>query len=294
MPEIFELRSRLEGLKGIHNITYAMQIVTISRLKRINAQLAAVSESTDQLKQILKTLLAEDAAFAQRFFSPKLDKEKPPVFVLFFSNRGFCGSFNPDVLNQAKQFCNSNGIDFATIEKVCVGKKAEGLMKHFPKESVRYFQPLKDTYQQADCVKFEQLIRDLMAQSRPIYFVYTRFKSIITQQATVERFYPAAPEAFELSGIIPLGVPFYVDPDRDMAYEKLVQSYYYLRILEALRHSSSSEFSQRFLLMKSAVDNVKGLTDEITLKMNKERQKMITQELSEIVGTFKALKQDRS
>jgi F-type H+-transporting ATPase subunit gamma len=38
----------------------------------------------------------------------------------------------------------------------------------------------------------------------------------------------------------------------------------------------------RMMAMKNATDNATGLSDDLTLAMNKERQAAITQELSEI------------
>ncbi len=69
----------------------------------------------------------------------------------------------------------------------------------------------------------------------------------------------------------------------------MLDYYYYLKMFRTIRDSASSEFSQRFLLMKSAVDNVKSLGEELVMELNKERQRGITQEISEIISTFKAL-----
>jgi F-type H+-transporting ATPase subunit gamma len=105
----------------------------------------------------------------------------------------------------------------------------------------------------------------------------------------VERIFPASVGELLPGNPLKLGVPNFVEPDKARVEKEFAEHYYFLKLMYALRSSSNSEFSQRFLLMKSAVDNVKELTDELTLELNKERQRGITQELSEIIGTFKAL-----
>jgi F0F1-type ATP synthase gamma subunit len=45
--------------------------------------------------------------------------------------------------------------------------------------------------------------------------------------------------------------------------------------------------------MKSAVDNVKSLSSELNLELNKQRQGKITQEVSEIISAFKVLQKTR-
>ena len=69
MPEIYEIKTRIEGLKSIHNITYAMQIVTISRLKRITAQLLRLKDSFIEVSRILGYILSENQKLKDTFFN---------------------------------------------------------------------------------------------------------------------------------------------------------------------------------------------------------------------------------
>lgn len=287
MPEIFEIKTRIEGLKGIHNITYAMQIVTISRLKRITAQLMRLKDSFSEVSRILGYLLSENQKLKDSFFNQEVDPKLPPVLVMFFSNRGFCGSFNQDIVNKATQWCTEQGLSYKNLEKVCVGKKGPVAVKD-PKAT--FIAPTKDLFSKEDGEVLFAKINDLIHSKRKIYCVYFEFKSIVSQKVVFDLYYPPSPDEFKSQNVsLELGTPHFVDPNKAVAEEKVLDYYYYLKLFKMIRESASSEFSQRFLLMKNAVDNVKTLSEELMVELNKERQRMITQEISEIISTFKAL-----
>ena len=90
-----------------------------------------------------------------------------------------------------------------------------------------------------------------------------------------------------------LEVPYHLEQTQDAMFNDLSDRYYFLKFLYLFRSASSTEFSQRFLLMKSAVDNVKSLSSELNLELNKQRQGKITQEVSEIISAFKVLQKTR-
>ena len=287
MPDIYEIKNRIEGLKSIHNITYAMQIVTISRLKRITAQLGRMKSSFEEINQLAGYVLSENEKLSRAFFHQELDETKPPVLLMFFSNRGFCGSFNQDIVNKAIGWCQDNGFDYHATQKVCIGKKGALLVKD--KDAV-FFAPQKDLFSKDDGEALYQIVQGLMAQKRRLYSVFFEFKSIVSQKIVVEPFFPPSEEEFSQRNIsLERGSPYFVEPNRTLLEEKVFEHYYYLKLFKGIRESASSEFSQRFLLMKSAVDNVKELSEELTMELNKERQRGITQEISEIISTFKAL-----
>ena len=285
MPEIFEIKTRIEGLKSIHNITYAMQIVTISRLKRITSELQKVKSSYLEAKKIVGQLMVEDKGFANEFLNPKLNPDLSPVFVLYFSNRGFCGSFNPDIYNQFLGFCHELGYQPHDVELIGVGKKAPTIIKNHP--NVLFYAPSKDIFTAKESQGLFEKISEYIAEGRRIYSVQFEFKSIISQKITCEMVFPVSAEDFK--PYMTFGAPVYLEPDKKTVQTKMTNHYFRLKMMRSIQDSTSSEFSQRFLLMKSAVENVKSLSEELHVNLNKERQRMITQEISEIISTFKAL-----
>ena len=284
MPEIFEIKARIDGLKSIHNITYAMQIVTISRLKRITTQLQRLKDSQIDVQRMLGKFLAEDERFNKTFFAKTIDPEKKPLYVLFFSNRGFCGSFNQDIYNTFLQDCQASQLSPGAVDVIGIGKKASVILKD---PTAKFFAPEKDLFTVQETQAPLALISSYVNGGHPVRFVFFRFKSIISQKIVIEQLFPFEPSSF--TEYMTRTKPIFVEPSLPEAEKDMLEIFLRILLLRSIQDSASSEFSQRFLLMKSAVDSVKSLLDELHLQLNKERQRMITQEILEIISTFNVL-----
>ncbi|NBV41947.1 hypothetical protein EBR96_04170 [bacterium] len=291
MPEVFELKSRIEGLKSIHNITYAMQIVTISRLKRIISGLTRITDASHEVTSALRYLVTENARLYNRLV-PEADPNAENVLLMVFSNRGFCGSYNQDIINAALELCKKNGWDFNATRKICFGKKAYEALKRYRRDNAVFFAPERDTFNETEVEAAYQSLEKLMVGVR-VHLVYFGFKSIVTQKMVTDQLFPPSPDEFPPFDKLKLGTPVYVEQSEEETFTTLASRYYFLKVLLVLRSAASSEFSQRFLLMKGAVENVKSLSEELLIELNKQRQAGITQEVSEIISTFKALKKDK-
>lgn len=75
-------------------------------------------------------------------------------------------------------------------------------------------------------------------------------------------------------------------PDQILA--ALIPLFISSQILRALQESQASELASRMIAMKAATDNASALIDELTGKLNRARQALVTQELSEIVAGAEA------
>ncbi len=132
-----------------------------------------------------------------------------------------------------------------------------------------------------------------MLTNLPIYISYSKFFSIIRQQYEIKQLYTPPKDDFNLSAKINSS-PVFIEPDPETVFEEMCDLYYFLSFYETIINSCCSEFSQRFMIMKNAVDTVSELIDDLTLSYNKERQSIITNELSEIISTIKAINQGKN
>jgi F-type H+-transporting ATPase subunit gamma len=61
-------------------------------------------------------------------------------------------------------------------------------------------------------------------------------------------------------------------------------------IFHALLESKASEHSARMVAMRNATDKAKEMVHDLTRKFNRERQAVITREVSEITGGIEAMR----
>ena len=127
-----------------------------------------------------------------------------------------------------------------------------------------------------------------------VHIVYTRFRSMLTQEPTAVRLLPLeVVEAGEGQGEQPADtelLPLYeFEPSPEAVLDALLPQYVQSRIFYALLQAAASELAARQKAMKSATDNADELIKKYTRVANQARQAGITQEISEIVGGVNAL-----
>lgn len=288
-----DLKSRIQGLKSIHNITYAMQIVTISRLKRIVSGMGRIKDAYQEVQTGLQYLVSENKSYHTRLAVQTTKEGVRPLVLLFFSNRGFCGSYNTDLVSAAQKMLSERGLSFQSVDVACFGKKGPDILRRMKIVPVLTGLPLKDTFSLDEIRSYYTEVMSRIAEGQPVYAVYFNFKSITTQHLDWQHFFPPSAAEFPEYEEAVLEVPYHLEQTKEETFVYLSDRYYFLKFLYLFRSASSTEFSQRFLLMKGAVDNVKNLSDELNLELNKQRQSKITQEVSEIISTFKVLQKTR-
>ena len=128
-----------------------------------------------------------------------------------------------------------------------------------------------------------------------VHVVYTRFRSMLTQEPTAVRLLPLevveGEERPEEADLLPL---YEFEPSPADVLDSLLPRYVQSRIFFALLQASASELAARQKAMKSATDNADELIKTLSRIMNRARQDAITTEIMEIVGGAEALRQTQS
>ncbi len=123
-----------------------------------------------------------------------------------------------------------------------------------------------------------------------MHVVYTRFRSMLTQEPHGVRLLPLevveGEEKPDADEVLPL---YEFEPSAEAVLDALLPRYVQSRIFYALLQAAASELAARQKAMKSATDNADELIKKFTRVANQARQAGITQEISEIVGGVNAL-----
>jgi F-type H+-transporting ATPase subunit gamma len=314
MPNLKEIRDRIQSVKNTRKITEAMRLVAAARVRRAQEQVTATRPFADRLAQVLYGLQTrlrfEDvdlALFKQR-------EVKTVGLLVISGDRGLCGGYNSNVIrraeNRAKEI-KKEGLDY---KFVIVGRKAT---QYFQRRE----QPISATYTgleqiptaaEASNVADELLSLFLSEGVDRIELVYTKFVSLVSSRPVVQTLLPLDPQGLEAADdeifrLTSRGGEFEVERTkvttqvralpRDMIFEQdpvqilesLLPLYLTNQLLRALQESAASELAARMTAMSNASENATELVGNLTLKYNKARQAAITQELLEVVGGAEAL-----
>ena len=315
MPNLKEIRDRIQSVKNTRKITEAMRLVAAAKVRRAQEQVTATRPFADRLAQVLYSLQTrlrfEDVNL------PLLRKRAlgSVALLVVTADRGLCGGYNANVIRKAERRIKELQADGISYTLILVGRK-----------SIQYFQrrdqPISATFAsleqiptaaEAGTVADELLSLFVSETVDRVEMIYTKFVSLISSRPVIQTLLPLDPEDFvdsddEIFRLTSRGGQLTVErtevPDpvakplsKDMIFEQdpiqildaLLPLYLNNQLLRALQESAASELAARMTAMSNASDNAKELTKSLTLSYNKARQAAITQQLMEVVGGAEAL-----
>ena len=315
MPNLKEIRDRIQSVKNTRKITEAMRLVAAAKVRRAQEQVTATRPFADRLAQVLYSLQTR-LRFADVNL-PLLRKSALSSIALMVvtADRGLCGGYNSNVIRRAERRIKELQADGISYTLVLVGRKA---IQYFQRRD----QPISATFTnleqiptaaEAGTVADELLSLFVSEAVDRVELIYTKFVSLVSSRPVIQTLLPLDPEDFvvpddEIFRLTSRGgelavertqvsAPTAAPLSKDMIFEQdpiqildaLLPLYLSNQLLRALQESAASELAARMTAMSNASDNAKELTKALTLSYNKARQAAITQQLMEVVSGAEAL-----
>jgi len=302
-----ELRRRIRAVKNTQQITKAMKMVAAAKLVKAQTRATTARPYGNRIDAMLRRVMAAHEASQTAIGSGARDGaaalsvaealmiERPvkrAVYVVMTSDRGFCGSYNANLIRLAEARIKERPQVEAAI--VPVGRKA---FEHFAKRNyniVAKHVPAGDeaTFAQAREIAGELTALFSSGQADEVNLVYSEFINAMTYRPIVSRLFPIQ----RSEGVAGEGQG--AGTERDYIYEPsgpqvlnaLLPRYVQVCVFRALLEARASEHGARMTAMGLATDNASEMIERLTLEMNRARQAAITREIAEIVGGAEALK----
>jgi F-type H+-transporting ATPase subunit gamma len=284
MATLRDIKRRIRSVQNTRQITRAMEMVSAAKLRRAQNRVEKSRPYAGKMQLILDNLSAASGELAHPFFEKRVVKKSTLVVVT--SDRGFCGSFNHNILRRAETFLKDPA--HKSVELVCVGKKG---FDHFKKRGWNIIFSQIDYGGNLELAKVRHLSteltrRFLAKETDEIFLLYTTFISTSRYRVTLERFLNIEQTAQESVGA---GVDYIFEPDPVAIYDDLMPRFAMTKIQTALANSFASEHAARMVAMSAATKNAGEMIDTLVLVRNKARQAAITKELLDIVGGAESL-----
>lgn len=291
MPNLKEVRNRIESVRSTQQITSAMKLVAASKLRRAQGAIMQLRPYALKLHEFLQGLSTGIDQSDEAVYSETREPVKV-LLVVVTSNRGLCGAFNSNVIKQTDILLRTTYKEQhgkGNVSLYCIGKRgAEHFLRHgYPviKKDLDIFEHLD--YDSAMAIG-ESLMADFAAKKFDrIDIVYNQFKNAAVQVLVTEQFLPILPPAGDGKG---LKVNYIFEPNKEDIVRELVPKSLKIQFFKALLDSFASEHGARMTAMHMATDNATELLKNLKLSYNKARQASITNEILEIVSGAEALK----
>ena len=287
MASIREIRDRIKGVKSTQQITKAMKMVSVSKLRKTQLSMNTMRSFTKQCQQIMDDLLDSDANLEH----PLLTRRNPDgmvTYVVVVANRGLCGAYNTNLMRYLEKLLRDQTRPY---QLVVVGRWTSEVLTRLP--VVHTFDDFPDTPGPSDCIKVTEYLRQmyLSGQTEEVRVVYERFINVINQEPTELQLLPVClPEDRQTQEM----ADYSFEPSRADIVDKTVELYLSSTVYQLLLEARTGEHSARIAAMGTATDNTEELIAELSLELNRARQAQITTEISEIAGGAAALGQKKS
>jgi F-type H+-transporting ATPase subunit gamma len=284
MANLRDIRTRIRSVKSTQQLTYAMKLVSATKLRRAQERIVSARPFARRMLQVLNSL----ATRANPEHHPLLERrgDQKVEMVVITADRGLCGGFNANIVKAAADEMRRRSGQEVTL--TLVGKKGRDTLRRrrvaVRREMVDIFRDV--TYAHAAELA-QELIQGYVARELDaVYLVYNEFKSAIQQRVVVEKLLPIEQLAWEGPG---LPIDYIYEPNEKELFDRLLPKHVEVQVYRALLESSASEQGARMTAMDSATKNAAEMIESLTLNLNKVRQAGITKEILEVVSGAEAL-----
>lgn len=300
MPNLKDLRARINSVKSTQKITSAMKMVAAAKLRRAQEQAEAARPYSERMERMLKSL-AEGLPSGSG--GPALlagtGKADVHLLVVMTSDRGLCGGFNTTIVREARSVIRRLQEDGKTVKVLCAGRKGrDNLRRDHASLIVESFLDVgRRSLGFADAEQISDRILEMFAAGEfdVCTVVYNHFRSVISQIVTTQQLIPFSVDvgdgndendAADSGG---QRAVYEFEPDEQEILEVLLPRNLAVQIFHSLLENAASEHGARMTAMDSATRNAGDMIDDLTMTYNRTRQAFITKELIEIISGAEAL-----
>ncbi|QNN51966.1 F0F1 ATP synthase subunit gamma [Nocardioides mesophilus] len=298
-----ELRARTKSVTSMKKITRAMELIAASRIIKAQQRAQAAAPYARELTRAVSAVATYSNV--EHALTTEPENPKRAAILVITSDRGLAGAYSSSVLREADRLAEKLRGEGKEVDSYIAGRKGQAYFRFRNRPVAASWsgasdQPTYDLAREIGEALIEAFLagednpeielRDGAGEVDEVHVVYTRFRSMLTQEPTATRLLPLeivegeAPVSKE--EVLPL---YEFEPSAAEVLDSLLPRYVQSRIYFAMLQAAASELAARQRAMKAATDNADELIKKYTRLANQARQAGITQEISEIVGGVNAL-----
>ena len=299
MANIKEIRERIASVSDTKKITNAMYMISSTKLRKAKKMLSDTEPFFYATKDMIERVVNNLPEGTKNIFLELRDdipeSKKKRGYLVFTDDKGLAGAFNQNVIKLTEEaLANKKGENKLFV----IGEVG---IYHFNSENVDIEEFFPFTSQNPTLHRARKISAEIMDYyyNRKIdefYIIFTTIRGN-TCDARIERILPLD----FLSALKRKKVPirgnmyeeFLMEPSPSAVLDNIVPNYVTGYIYGALVESFCSVQQSRMMAMDNANKNAEMMIVDLKKSYNRQRQAMITQEITEVVSGAKALKRSK-
>jgi F-type H+-transporting ATPase subunit gamma len=249
------IRKRIGSVRNTQQVTKAMKMVSAAKLRRAQLAAEAARAYSDKLTELLRNLSSSEVAKAHPLMRPGI--QAPAHLILVTADKGLCGAYNANLIRLVANFLAGDRGAGATL--TTVGRRGRDYFgkRGRAKVAAEHVQ-VAITKDLARAIARDVSQRFLNGEAGEVYLVYTRFRSAISQAATLDRLLPLVSEEESVDAA---PREYVYEPSAPEILASLLPRYVETRIYHALLESAASEHGARMTAMDNATRNAREMID---------------------------------
>ena len=291
MPNLKDLKNRIESVKNTRKITKAMQMVAAAKLRRAQEAAEASRPYSERFNSVLASLAASvGSAEGAPLLLRGTGKQDVHLLVVMTAERGLCGGFNSNIAKLAKNHAAELISAGKQVKVITVGKKGRDALK---RELGSYFIEHVDLseFKSIKYLNAQSIAKGILARFDDNEYdvatiFYSKFVNVVSQIPTAQQIIPAS---FDEDSSSANQTVYDYEPDEETILADLLPRGVATQIFSALLENGASEQGARMSAMDNATRNAGEMIDKLTIEFNRSRQAVITNELIEIISGAEAL-----
>ncbi len=293
MPNLRDIKRKIEAVKKIGQITRAMNMVAAAKLRGAQERVEQFRPYASKFKEVISELASAGAVNAAQFELMQVREVKKVEIILVTADRGLCGAFNANLINTCERFMREQRANGREVSLICVGKKGAQYFRKFDFMRKSY----ENVMGRVEIFNARTIAREAMRAFiegvvDETYIIYGYFINVVRQIPKTEKLLPITVEEEEVpeEEKKKISGSYIYEPEPEELFQQILPLYINTRIYAAMLETAVSEQAARMTAMDNANRACGDMVQSLTLLFNKTRQASITKELMDIVGGAEALK----
>lgn len=278
MADIAELKHRIKSIQDTHQITKAMELISVAKMRKAMLKQAASSVYFDRVRATLKDIMLHSTDIRNAYVRHRPDTRA--AYIVVAGDKGLAGAFNNNVLNLAWQHIKTRPVHYV----ITIGQMARSFFESRDQAVDLEFTHAVTSPTLHDSRGIMRDILDLYDRNLmdEVYVVFTRMISSSVHEPTVVKLLPIEAKDIEVEAASSFRGEICYDPSPNEVLDILVPQYLVGMIYSTLIHSAASEHAARMMAMSNANKNADKMLDSLSLEYNRLRQSAITTELLDL------------
>ena len=185
-----ELRTKIKSVENTKKITKAMEMISVSKMRRAQERMRAARPYSDKIRAIASNLGQANPEYVHTFM--KANDGKSVGFIVVTTDKGLCGGLNTNLLRAVTLKLRETQSSGKTPSAVAIGGKGLGFLNRMGAKVVSHVTHLGDKPHLDKLIGPVKVLLDAYAKGEvsAVYLCYNKFVSTMAQVPTVDKLLP--------------------------------------------------------------------------------------------------------